>query len=361
VSRGLRLLPVPAVAVAFLSIAAILASAGDTLGYDYQAYVRAGQRILDGQRLYDPAVDLAGGFAVYLYPPPFAIAMVPFAALPEGIGQSLWLGLLISAFLAGVAAMPVSRDVRWAVLLLGGVDWPVLYGLKLGQVSPLLFLTFVLAWRWLDRPSVVGTTSAVGTIIKVQPALLLVWAALTRRWKAAMVGVALLAVAGLASTLVVGVTAWADYGSLIGRVSSPVTTPHNFTPGAIAFQLGATETAATAVQYVSIAATLLAVLVAVRYATPEASLLTTVTASQLLSPLLWDHYAIVLLLPTAYLLNRGHWWAVVIPLVTSLPLVGLTPPLGYPVLFWVSLLAPAIAGRRRTGTNGPPTVAESVG
>jgi alpha-1,2-mannosyltransferase len=355
-----RRLALMAIAIAALATAAILVSAGDTLGYDYQAYVRAAHRILDGQPLYDPAVDLAGAFAVYLYPPPFAVAMVPFTLLPDVVGQWLWIGLLIAAFVVGVAAMPVSPDVRWVIFLLGGIDWPVLYGLKLGQVSAFLFVLFVFGWRWLERPVGLGPTSALGAIVKLQPALLLVWAALTARWRAVAIGVGVLVVAALVSTIVVGPGAWADYLSLLGRVSSPVSTPHNFTAGAVAFQLGASESTATALQYGAMAATILVVLASIRFATAEASLLAAIVASQLLSPLLWDHYAIVLLLPAAFLLQRGQWWAAAIPLVTSVLLIGITPAVVYPVAFAVSLAAPAIVARR-TGTTGAETLALPVG
>jgi hypothetical protein len=354
-----RLFPVIAIVVTVAGIGAILATSGDTLGYDYQAYVRAARRLLDGQQLYDPAVDLAGGFAVYLYPPPFAIAMAPFAALPDVIGQWLWIALLIAAFFGGVAAMPVSRDVRWIVLLLGGMDWPVLYGLKLGQVSALLFLAFALTWRWIDRPVAFGVTSAAGTIIKLQPALLFGWAALTGRWRALVAGGASLLAAALVSTLMAGSSAWGDYLSLLSRVSAPVTTPHNFTPGAVAFQLGVGEGAAAAIQIVVMLGVVLIVLACVRFASAEASLLATIVGSQLLSPLLWDHYAIVLLLPTAFLLARGHWWAVAIPLVTSLLLVGITPAAVYPLLFALALVAPPIVARRAR-TTGAETVALAV-
>jgi hypothetical protein len=354
-------LPLVALGMAATGGAAILLIAGDTLGYDYQAYLRAAQRILDGKQLYDPAVDLAGGFAVYLYPPPFALAIVPFALLPEALGTWLWIAVLGVAILAGIAAMPVSRDIRWIVLFLAGMNWPVLYGLKLGQVSALLFLLFAFSWRWIDRPASVGTTAALGGLIKLQPAVVLGWAALTGRGRAAFVGLIVAAAVAVTATLVVGVGAWVDYLALLGRVSAPVTTPHNFTPGAVAFQLGATESVATTIQLVSAVAVAIASLIAIRWSTHEASLLVLAVGSQLLSPLLWDHYAIVLLLPMAYLLQHGHWWAVGIPLATSLPLIGLTPAAAYPVLFWVSLLAPAIVGRRRTGTSGPAIVPESVG
>jgi hypothetical protein len=363
VNRGIlgATLRIVAIVLPAVCVGAILSTAGSTLGYDYEAYVRAAQRILDGQPLYDPAVDLAGGFAIYLYPPPFAIAMIPFALLPSSLGPWPWIGLLIGAFVVGVAAMPASATVRWLVLLLGGIDWPVLYSVKLGQVTILLFLLFVLAWRWLDRPAPLGMASAAGVIVKLQPALLLVWAALTGRWRAVAVGLGALAIAAVVATVIVGAGAWADYVSLLGRVSEPVTTPHNFTPGAIAYQLGAGESVAGGVQVGSMALALLAVLAAARWAAPDASLLTAIVASQLLSPLLWDHYAAVLLLPTAWLLQRGHWWAVLIPLSTNLLLVGLFPAVVYPIAFAVALIAPLVVGWRRGGTFGAVTTPGWVG
>jgi hypothetical protein len=88
------------------------------------------------------------------------------------------------------------------------------------------------------------------------------------------------------------------------------------------------------------------VVVAARRATAEASYLVTVVASQLLSPVLWNHYAMVLLLPVAYLLAAGRWWAIAIPLVTATPLIALTPLVAYPAVFWVTLLAVLLVGVR---------------
>ena len=68
---------------------------------------------------------------------------------------------------------------------------------------------------------------------------------------------------------------------------------------------------ATVIQLVCIVAVIVVVmLVAVAKASTEVSYLTAVVASQLLSPMLWDHYAVLLLLPVAWLLQRrplvGH-------------------------------------------------------
>jgi hypothetical protein len=52
----------------------------------------------------------------------------------------------------------------------------------------------------------------------------------------------------------------------------------------------------------------------------------------------------LLLLPVAYLLSAGRWWALAIPLVTAWPLVGLTPAFVYPAIFWVTLVVVFLVG-----------------
>jgi hypothetical protein len=345
-------LPVAAVVVFGAGLAAILAAAGPTLGYDFQAYLQAARRLLEGQPLYDPGVDLAGGFAVFLYPPPFALAFVPFGLLPDGLALAAWLALLGAAFLAGVALLPVRPDVRWLVLLLAGLQWPFLYAMKLGQVTPLLVLAFAAGWRWLDRPAALAGAIAAGTAIKLQPALLFAWAVVERRWRAVALGAAVLVGLAIAATIVTGPAAWADYAALLGRVSAPVTTPHNFTPGAIAWQAGASETLATAIQWLSLLAVGLVTAFAWFRRDDETSYVVTVVASQLLSPVLWDHYAVVLLIPVALLLERRQWWAVAIPLVTW------GPAWVYPVAFFAALLGPLF--RPPVGPSASPGAVGAV-
>src|SRR5213078_2673601 len=203
-------------------------------------------------------------------------------------------------------------------------------------------------------------------LVKVQPALLIAWAALTGRWRAAGVAIGVI-VAGLAvATLLLGTEPWIDYPALLGRVSSPLTTPHNFTPGAIAVQLGAPLSTASAIQAIATLIALGAVVLAARAASPDASYLVAVVASQLISPLLWDHYAMLLLLPVAWLLARRQWWAVLIPLATAIPLVGVVPAAIYPVVFAVCLVAPIVVGAASTepvgnATGRRPLSVDSIG
>ena len=353
-------LPVVAIVVLVLTVGATIWSAGSTLGYDFHAYEGAARRLLDGKPLYDPTVDVAGGFAIYLYPPPFALAIVPLAILGGQAAVGIWTGLMILAFVAGVALLPVGRSVRWLVLLLGALDWPVVYSIKLGQVGPILFLLFAIGWRWLDRPGRLGAAIGLGTMVKVQPGLLLAWAALTGRWRAIAVAIGVLVGGALLATIVAGTQPWFDYPALLGRVSSPLTTPHNFTPGAIAFQAGVPVDAAGVIEVMSIGLALIAVVVASRIASAEASYLVAVVASQLISPLLWDHYAMLLLLPVAWLLERGQWWAVAVPLATSVVVVGVVPSAVYPIVFGVCLVAPIVVGAVGRPPVGTATGRQSI-
>lgn len=349
-------LPPVAIVVFILVAGAVVWSgvAAGTLGYDFLAYHQAANRVLAGERLYDPSVQETGGFGLYYYPPPFVVALLPLAPLSAEVATWAWLALSVAALVGGIALMPVSATIRWLTLLLAGLSWPVAYALKLGQVGPLLLLLFAIGWRWLDRPAAVGGTAAAGAIVKIQPGIVLVWALLTRRWTAVAIGAGLLVVAAAAATLVTGgFGVWSDYLALLGNVSDPITTPRNFTPGAVLYQALAVPTAvAAAFQLASSLAALGVVVVAALRASAASSYLAAVVASQLLSPVLWDHYAMLLLLPTAWLLQRGQSWAVAIPLATSVAVLFVVPPAAYPISFWVALVTVVAVGLRDR-TNAP--------
>lgn len=326
---------------------AVLASAGSTLGYDTAAYLQAADRLLAGQPLYDPAVNFAVGYGVYLYPPPFALAVVPFALLPAPLDLGAWLATLVLAFLAGTALLPVRPGVRWSIFLLAAVSFPFLYSVKLGQVGPLLYLAFAIGWRFIDRPGATGLAVAAGALAKLQPVLLFGWMIVTRRWRTLAVGLVAVAVAAAVTTVVAGSAAWSDYVALLGRVTQPITTPQNLTVGAIAYRAGASLDAATVIQWAAIAATLAATVFAWVRRGSATGLLVGVVASQLLSPVLWSHYAMLLLLPVALLLQRRQWWAAAIPIVTWLPF-----ELAYPAVFAACLLGPLLTAEPSDRTRG---------
>jgi alpha-1,2-mannosyltransferase len=310
------IVPVGSVALLVLMIGLVLASAGKTLGYDYTCYENAARHVVDGKPIYDNAYSINVGDCpgTYTYPPAFAVALVPWL-LFGAAAAGAWCVAMAACFLAGVAVMPVRRDIRWLVVIVAALDWPLLYAVKLGQVEPILFLGFAAAWRWLDRPLVVGLVTALGGLMKVQPGLLGVWALGTRRYRAVAVAAAVgLAVAGVA-TLFTGLGAWQSYADLLGGLTRSLSLAHNFAPGAVAHLAGASDGLATGLQAASAVVALCALAAAWRWASPVAFLQVTILVSQLVSAPLRDHYMVLLLLPVAWLVGRGLKWAALIPLL----------------------------------------------
>jgi hypothetical protein len=70
---------------------------------------------------------------------------------------------------------------------------------------------------------------------------------------------------------------------------------------------------------------------------------------------------LLLLLPVAALLDRGQWWAALVPLATSVFLlpVGLAPVL-YPIAFWVTLLGLIAMGERDARSRTSPAAAPAL-
>jgi hypothetical protein len=353
-------LPTTAVIVLVLFVGlAVWASATaspPTLGFDYLSYDSAVRRFLAGGILYDQSFTVTGGFGLFYYPPPFVLLAIPLTILPPAAAAWAFTAILLATFFLAVAILPVALRVRWTILLLGGLSWPLIYAIKLGQVGPILLLLFVIGWRWMDKPWRLGTATAIGIAIKIQPALVLGWALLTGRRRAVIAGLAVFAVLALAATLIAGPTSWVDQATLLARLSKPIATPNNYTPGRIAFEAGFSEAAAWAVQLANWAFVAAVVVYAIFRTTPVASYLAVVVASQLISPILWDHYAMMLLIPVAWLLDRGHWWAVLIPLATAVPIIGFTPHVAYPLAYWVTLIALVVVGSRAWTISSPAAI-----
>jgi hypothetical protein len=356
--RRLAAAALPVVAILTLVVvtgsAAIASAQAGTLGFDFLSYDLAVRRFFDGGVLYDQSFDYTGAFGLFYYPPPFVLLAAPLSFLEPALAAWIFTAILLLTFALAVAILPVSPTIRWVVLLLGGLSWPLVYAIKLGQVGPILLLTFAIGWRWMDRPWRFGVATAVGTAIKIQPALLFGWALLTGRRRAVVVGLAVLAVLALAATLVAGPSSWVDQATLLARVSKPIDTPHNLTPGRLALEAGAGPALAWAVQVSHWALVAVVVVWATLRCAPVASYLAVVIASQMISPILWNHYSLMLLLPVAWLVSRGRRWAVLVALATSVPLVDVIPPITYTLTYWVTLVAVVIEGRRLAGAPAAP-------
>jgi hypothetical protein len=200
---------------------------------DFHDYWLAGRLILEGHSPYDSAAmaslaarehlsfTLGGG---YSYPLPFALAMVPFGALPFDVAAALFGGLSLAAF-GMTAALWLGWACGWApalgrrrlALAVAAGAYPPVYGtMAMGQANlvllPLLAGGAVLA---LDggtaaRRGAGGVLVGLAAVVKLVPGALLVPLAVGRRFGAAA-ACALAAVAAYAAAILA--VPWATSGS----------------------------------------------------------------------------------------------------------------------------------------------------
>jgi len=169
-------------------------------------YLAAGERLNAGHPLYelspgDREVILQPPYwsVPLLAPPPIAVAWRPLALL-------------------GQPAM-----VLWGVVGLVGVVGTIIYLLSIGRVlvvailiasltmtavagnfSALLLPGLILIWIHRDRPWIVGTLLAIGVAVKLTPVALLLWLALSGRWRAVGATLAVGAAIGVVSLIGAG-------------------------------------------------------------------------------------------------------------------------------------------------------------
>ncbi len=79
----------------------------------------------------------------------------------------------------------------------------------------------------------------------------------------------------------------------------------------------------------------------------ETSFMVTIGATLLLAPLLWDHYLAALILPAAFLAQRGRLWGL------GLPLLAWLPPEMLPMLAVAGTFVPFVVRRPRDSVPTP--------
>ncbi len=308
-------------------------------GYDFDAYWMAAQRVAAGASAYD-AQTLSGSlmpgpYGLYLYPPVQAAALSLIVSVPVEVATYVWALLHVGMLAAACALMPVKSRQR---VLTGGVlglSWPFLTDLTLGNVSTLVLLLACATWRaWPRR--IAGIPLAFLVVSRQTAAILMIPALVGRRF--GMLGVALGAgVAMVVTSLpIVGPSGWTDYLIMLQHLDVPIGVPASHDLATSLNQLGLDASMATSVQMTLTLAVGAAVLAMSRGGDQQLGVVAAITAAMLTSPLLWNHYLVLLGVPVAYLASRGRWWSYGLLLAAWAPEVIL-PFL--PIVAFVSLAA----------------------
>jgi hypothetical protein len=299
--------------------------------FQHQYWV-VGHRLLTSGGPYSwTHAQIASGVGAFPYPALSAILFVPFALLPKGLAAAIW----VAASMAAVAVTLRVLSVRdWRLYLLVFLWWPVIIGWQTGNMTLLLALGVAVVWRYRDRPLVAGLLTAV--LISLKPFLwpLGLWLIASRRYRATA--------SALAGGIAINLIAWGAIGfdqiSRYIHLDSAVTTAlYHYGYGliAMAVRLGASRTAGTVVMVLVAVALAVAVLWLGRTRREKAALLMAVVLILAASPLTWNHYLALLIVPLALLrptLSR-EW---------LLPLVLWICPGGLQVAEWQAFLFAAV-------------------
>ena len=158
---------------------------------DFTVDTAAGRAVLDGTGIYQ-AHNIRGWY--YIYPPLFAILMVPFALLSTFWASLAWYVLSV-VLVAGTLRMCVSvvkttlnfegDPFLLYVLPVTLVLFPLLSALARGQTTPVLLWLFTagLFYAWKGQDWRGAVCFAGGILLKVFPVVLLAYFVWRKRWR----------------------------------------------------------------------------------------------------------------------------------------------------------------------------------
>lgn len=294
--------------------------AGLQVPFDFAIFLGAGEAIRHGESPYvDPdAVISEGQPAPYAYPPLLALLVTPLTLLPEKVAGSSAPGVLFTLVLVACTVT--------ALFVLGVTDWrcypvallypPTLENVEYGAIGPILALLVALGWRYRDR--VLGAAGVVGftVVLKVFLWPLVVWLAATRRWRAALGAVIIALGLALASWAVIGFRGLAEYPTLLRRLAD-VEAESSYSAFAVLRALDVPELAARVLVVAACAALLVLAWRAARAPDLDGderdrrSLTFVLAAGLVLTPILWLHYLVLLVVPIALARPRlsALWFA----------------------------------------------------
>jgi Glycosyltransferase family 87 len=335
-----------------LAVFVLIGSAG--FGYDYTAYDLAARRLAAGEPLYPPGLAAAynaGAYAgLYLYAPPLAITLVPLTALDPTAAADAWFVARIGLLALGCAILPVRREVRIATFGVAALAFPVLYDLNLGNLSIVIFALSAVTWRERERPL---ASVALATVLTVRYgfAIVLVGWLVRRRFRAIGWTIAAGIAIGLATLPIVGVGGWLDYVTNLRQLGDISTGPHNLTLATTLSALGVSADVRPILVLTGIGLALVATAYAGLRRDAETALVVSLGAAVLFAPFFHPHYLAGLLIPAAFLAERGRWWGL------GLPLLGWLPGELLPLVAILGMVLPLAAPRERPADPAQPTAA----
>jgi hypothetical protein len=303
--------------VAFALFVLLTAHGSPSYGLELRGnLVEPGARILAGESPYEPGylhasreeLD-AGGEPLCclqaLYPAPVHVLASPLALLPFDLAMLLFVTGSLAA-LAGALWFVGVRDWRcYGIVLLAP---PVVQGIKLGSVTPLLVLCCALAWRWRDRAWSGSAVAAAAIVMKVFLWPLLVSLLATRRFLATTRTALLATSALLVGWAAIGFADLFRYPEMLSDLAA-LEQGSGYSTVALGLAIGLTAEGA---RVIAVALGVLLLTFASRLDERRAFAIT-IVAALVLTPIVWQSYFTLLMLPLALVAPRlSVPWAVLL-------------------------------------------------
>ena len=297
---------------------AVLETDGSTVywAFDTRQFWQGGHDAVNGASPYPSAallatagdhLDSAGILETFrfAYPASVAVAFAPLGMLGFDLAAAIWAAALIVSLLAAVWILGV-RDWRVLGVVIGSA--PVVDAVRIGTMTPLLLLLLAVAWRWRDRRWLVSGALAAAIALKLFLWPLVVWLVATRRWLEAVITAGLAGVATLGAWAVIGFDGFTTYPELVRRLVDIVEV-RGFSLVALGVEAGLSQRAAEVLPWLVGLSLLGGVAVAARRSEGDRSAFSlAIVASIALTPIVWQHYFALLVVPLA-LARPRHTWA----------------------------------------------------
>jgi alpha-1,2-mannosyltransferase len=286
----LALVAVLAPAVAVMAVVTIVAAAMGGIAGDFRgAFLPAAEAIVDGGSPY--------AVAGYVYPPQLAFVLTPLTIVPHDVAALAALAACAGLLIATLAVLGVRDPLCYLAMFAWTPTWNEL---DMAGVTPALALGLALAWRYRDRkwPPAIALALAVSTKVFLWP--MFVWSLATRRTRLAV----LAAGAGLAITaalwFVLGFDGLVDYPERLRDISASESIRRDsLSFVGLATTLGLGVVVGHAMMLVAGISLLVGSVVRGRRGDDRAAFCLALAAAVAMTPILWLHYLLLLMVPLA--------------------------------------------------------------
>lgn len=255
----------------------------------------AGWRTLHGLSPYSWSAADIRAWQGFPYPALTAFAFAPFALVSASAAACVFVALSLAALACALRVLGIRDRRLWAAALLW---WPVISAWQAGNMGLLLVLLLALIWHFRERPVLCGMLVAVAVTAKPMLWPLAIWLIATRRWRSAAAAVGVGGVANLAAFALLGMSEISRYLHLSSQLTG-VQLHRGYGVIAIALRAGVSPSAAWACLVFLTTVLVLACWLAGRRDDQARSFHLAVLIMLVASPVVWNHYLALLLVPVA--------------------------------------------------------------